>query len=173
LPSPYISPDAPAAPAAREDFVLVGEAEAFEPVERFAALGRAAVEVRLDREVDRLEDLRAVEDFRDEDRAFEDDRDFDAVFFFEAPRDAGDFRPVFFARPELFDLPAALPAAFFFFLATECSFSSRAFAGGRIIQFQSCRIEKATAFSSLHFRQDCASRSGRSFAAGGSGGGWP
>jgi hypothetical protein len=44
--------------------------------------------------------------------------DFEDVFFFAAPRAAEDFRPVFFARPELFDLPAALPAAFFFFFAT-------------------------------------------------------
>ena len=30
---------------------------------------------------------------------------------FDEARDAEDFRPVFRARPELFDLPAALPAA--------------------------------------------------------------
>ena len=44
--------------------------------------------------------------------------DFEAVFFFAAPLAAEDFRPVFFARPELLDLPEALPAAVFFFFAT-------------------------------------------------------
>jgi hypothetical protein len=71
----------------------------------------------LDRELDALVFLRAVAGLRDDEREdFEDVFFFDApVFFFDALRAAADFRPVFLARLELFDLPAALPAAFFFF----------------------------------------------------------
>jgi hypothetical protein len=96
------------------------------------------------RELEPLDFLAAVEDLREDDRDdFVDEDFFFAALFFDAPRDAEDFRPVFFARPELFDLPAAFPAAFFF-LATGCS-SFPGVAGARIIQFQSCRIETATA----------------------------
>lgn len=121
FPSPNISPGAPAI----RDFALFVP----DPIDRFAL------------EADPLDALRAGEDLRADGRdfeedAFEDERDFEEVRdfagrdfeerdfeedFFDEARDAEDFRPVFFARPELFDLPAALPAAFFFFMATGCS----------------------------------------------------
>jgi hypothetical protein len=82
-----------------------------------------------------LDFLRGFAALRDDER-----EDFDDVFFFAAPRAAEDFRLVFFARPELLDL-----AAFFFFFATGCS-SCSGLAGARIIQFEPCRIEMATAF---------------------------
>jgi hypothetical protein len=93
---------------------------------------------------DAFEEERDFEEARDFDGRDFDGRDFEEDFFDDA-RDAEDFRPVFFARPELFDLPAALPAAFFFFMATG-SPPLPGLAGARIIQFQVCRIEKTTAF---------------------------
>lgn len=86
------------------------EAAGFFAVERFAEA--------FERDFD-APDFRAAGLRDDEREDFED-------FFFEAPRAAEDFRPVFFAPPARFDLPAALFAAFFFFMATGCSSSSRA-----------------------------------------------
>ena len=108
FPSPYISPEAPPAVGF---FVARG---AVFPEERFAGLFGEAFDRALDAFGRALDFLRGFAALRDDER--EDREDFeDVFFFFAAPRAAADFRPVFFARLELFDLPAALPAAFFFF----------------------------------------------------------
>ena len=100
------------------------------------------------RTLDPLDFPAPVEDLREDDREdFEDAAFFvDALFgalFFDAPRDAEDLRPVFFDRPELLDLLAAFPAAFFFLATGSPPLSG--VAGARIIQFRFCRIETAAA----------------------------
>ena len=102
-----------------ERFALVAEAD---PLAALRAGEALRAEDRF--EEDAFEEERDFEEVRDFDGRDFEERDFEEDFFDEA-RDAEDFRPVFFARPEVFDLPAALPAAFFFFVATECSSSSR------------------------------------------------
>jgi hypothetical protein len=116
FPSPYISPEPP--PAVEgffvEGFFIEGffvAREAVFPEERFAGLFGEVFDRALDAFGRALDFLRGFAALRDDGR-----EDFEeVVFFFAAPRAAADFRPVFFARLELFDLPAALPAAFFFF----------------------------------------------------------
>ncbi|MDQ6894507.1 MAG: hypothetical protein M3167_17755 [Acidobacteriota bacterium] len=101
-------------PAVEEDFFA---REAAVPDEDFAEglFFAGLFEEVFDRELEVLGFLRTVADLRDDERERE---DFEDVFFFDfdAPRAAADFRPVFLARLELFDLLAALPAAFFFFV---------------------------------------------------------
>ena len=79
---------------------------------RFAAIFGEAFDRGLDAFGRTLDFLRGFAAFRDDER-----EDFEDAFFLDVPR-AADFRPVFLALPELFDFPAALPAAFFFFFAT-------------------------------------------------------
>ncbi|HYK42573.1 MAG TPA: hypothetical protein VE007_09290 [Thermoanaerobaculia bacterium] len=130
MPSPYISP---VPPALRDEPFLelepdpegraLDELDDLDAVRELEDLPREAAV--FPRELEPLDFLLAVDDLREDDRDDFDDEDFffDALFF-AAPRDAEDLPPVFFARPELFDLPAAFPAAFFFF-ATGCSSSFR------------------------------------------------